>query len=287
MWSSGRSSGCAPSPPPQHWPWRVWCAGCARPSAPDGPEKAAGRALERRTPAPATPAPQQPLPTRQAGVQRPRSGPATNHSTTEKPRDRDPHPHASPPAHRLARTPPLAVRPSRPRPQGIPSPLPVAAHPPHPRPVAGPRMRPPRPAARAHRRRDPPGPAQPEAHPLTRPAAAPPPGRRPTGRTHHDRPPTRHRHHHLAPRQRRPLPPPLGRPPHPHHHPHQENPMTPARRTARACRTLALITTASALYSATHHPLYALPGRTAAGVLAYVATAYDTEDHRIRARHHA
>ena len=26
---------------------------------------------------------------------------------------------------------------------------------------------------------------------------------------------------------------------------------------------------------------------TAAGVLAYVATTYDTEDHRIRARHHA
>lgn len=61
--------------------------------------------------------------------------------------------------------------------------------------------------------------------------------------------------------------------------------MTPARRTARTCRTLALITTATALYSATHHPAYAIPGLTAAGVLAYVATAYDTEDHRIRARH--
>lgn len=63
--------------------------------------------------------------------------------------------------------------------------------------------------------------------------------------------------------------------------------MTPARRTARTCRTLALITTATALYSATHHPAYAIPGLTAAGVLAYVATTYDTEDHRIRARHHA
>src|SRR5690606_42048822 len=89
MWSSGRSSGCAPSPPPQHWPWRVWCAGCARPSAPDAPEKAAGRALERRTPAPTTPPPPPPPTARPAGVQRRRCGPAPNHSTTEKPHERE------------------------------------------------------------------------------------------------------------------------------------------------------------------------------------------------------
>jgi hypothetical protein len=63
--------------------------------------------------------------------------------------------------------------------------------------------------------------------------------------------------------------------------------MTPARRTARTCRTIALITTATALYSATHHPAYAIPGLTAAALLCTVATAYDTEDRRIRARHHA
>lgn len=36
--------------------------------------------------------------------------------------------------------------------------------------------------------------------------------------------------------------------------------MTPARRTARACRTIAGISATSALVSAAWHPWYAIPG---------------------------
>ncbi|GHA22350.1 hypothetical protein [Streptomyces purpurascens] len=61
--------------------------------------------------------------------------------------------------------------------------------------------------------------------------------------------------------------------------------MTPARRTARACRITAVIPFASAIYSATHHPLYAVPGLISTAVLLAIAAAYDTEDRRIRARH--
>ncbi|MFC9686839.1 hypothetical protein [Streptomyces sp. NPDC056948] len=61
--------------------------------------------------------------------------------------------------------------------------------------------------------------------------------------------------------------------------------MTPARSTARACRITAVIPLASAIYSATHHPHYALPGLISTGVLLAIAASYDTEDRRIRARH--
>ncbi|MYR46771.1 hypothetical protein [Streptomyces sp. SID5910] len=61
--------------------------------------------------------------------------------------------------------------------------------------------------------------------------------------------------------------------------------MTPAQRTARACRIAATIPAASAAYSATHHPLLALPGLLAAGIFLTVAASYTHEDHRQQARH--
>ncbi|MFE9921595.1 hypothetical protein ACFYQA_08430 [Streptomyces sp. NPDC005774] len=63
--------------------------------------------------------------------------------------------------------------------------------------------------------------------------------------------------------------------------------MTPARRTARACRALAFISAASAGYSATHHPYLVIPGMVAAAILLTVAATYDTEDQRQQARHAA
>lgn len=61
--------------------------------------------------------------------------------------------------------------------------------------------------------------------------------------------------------------------------------MTPALRTARACRIAAAGLSACAAYSATHHWLYALPGVISASVLLAVADSYNSEDRRIRARH--
>src|SRR5690606_6877546 len=152
--------------------------GRARPSAPDAAGKAAGRALERRTSARTTPTPPPPPTTPQTGLHRPRCGPAPNHSTTEKQRDtrrrtRHGRPDAAQGGSQAARTPRTRRRTGR--------------------RVAGPRgqlglRRPPVGRARAlrlvWRTRPRPRPCcrPPDQHVrLTRPAAAPPPGRRPTG----------------------------------------------------------------------------------------------------------
>ena len=63
--------------------------------------------------------------------------------------------------------------------------------------------------------------------------------------------------------------------------------MTPARRTARTLRGIALISTASGLYASAHQPAYLLPGLTGAAVLLVVAVSFDRDDQRTRARHRA
>jgi galactose mutarotase-like enzyme len=63
--------------------------------------------------------------------------------------------------------------------------------------------------------------------------------------------------------------------------------MTHARRTARACRTIAGISATSALVAATWHPYYAVPGLVGAAVLLLVAAAYQVDDTRQQARHEA
>lgn len=54
--------------------------------------------------------------------------------------------------------------------------------------------------------------------------------------------------------------------------------MTPAKRTARACRLVAGLSTICAFYAATWHPWYAVPGLVAAAVLLWVAADYQVED---------
>ncbi|MBZ6250537.1 hypothetical protein KVH27_19415 [Streptomyces olivaceus] len=61
--------------------------------------------------------------------------------------------------------------------------------------------------------------------------------------------------------------------------------MTPARRTAAACRTVAALSTLSAITAATWHPLYAVPGLTGAAVLLAVAASYRRDEQRQHARH--
>jgi hypothetical protein len=63
--------------------------------------------------------------------------------------------------------------------------------------------------------------------------------------------------------------------------------MSHARRTARACRTIAGISTLSALISATWHPWHIVPGLLGAAVLLLVAAAYQVDDTRQQARHEA
>jgi hypothetical protein len=63
--------------------------------------------------------------------------------------------------------------------------------------------------------------------------------------------------------------------------------MTPAKRTARACRTIAGISAISALVAATWHPWYIVPGLVGAAVLLLVAAAYQVDDTRQQARHEA
>ena len=63
--------------------------------------------------------------------------------------------------------------------------------------------------------------------------------------------------------------------------------MTPAKRTARACRLVAGISTLSALISATWNPWYAIPGLIGAAVLLLVAAAYQVDHIRQQARHEA
>jgi hypothetical protein len=63
--------------------------------------------------------------------------------------------------------------------------------------------------------------------------------------------------------------------------------MTHARRTARACRTLAGLSLISALTAAAWHPWYAVPGLVGAAVLLLVAAAYQVDDTRQQARHEA
>ncbi|MET9304963.1 hypothetical protein ABZX68_06440 [Streptomyces cellulosae] len=63
--------------------------------------------------------------------------------------------------------------------------------------------------------------------------------------------------------------------------------MTPAKRTARACRTLAGLSLISALVSAAWHPWYAVPGLVGAVFLTLVAAAYQVDDTRQQARHEA
>jgi len=63
--------------------------------------------------------------------------------------------------------------------------------------------------------------------------------------------------------------------------------VTPAQRTARACRAVAFLSAACAGYSATHHLYLVIPGMVAAAILLTVAATYDTEDRRQQARHAA
>ncbi|MFD8254956.1 hypothetical protein [Streptomyces werraensis] len=61
--------------------------------------------------------------------------------------------------------------------------------------------------------------------------------------------------------------------------------MTPAKRTARACRALAGVSLISALTAATWHPWYAIPGLVGAVFLTLVAADYQVEDILRRDRH--
>jgi len=63
--------------------------------------------------------------------------------------------------------------------------------------------------------------------------------------------------------------------------------MTPAKRTARACRLAAGLSTICAFTAATWHPWYAVPGLVGAAVLLLVAAAYQVDDTRQQARHEA
>ncbi|MGA4900297.1 hypothetical protein ACPCAJ_21185 [Streptomyces griseoincarnatus] len=63
--------------------------------------------------------------------------------------------------------------------------------------------------------------------------------------------------------------------------------MTPAQRTARTCRLAAGLSTICALYAATWHPWYAVPGLVGAVFLTLVAADYQADDIRQQARHEA
>jgi hypothetical protein len=63
--------------------------------------------------------------------------------------------------------------------------------------------------------------------------------------------------------------------------------MSHARRTARACRTIAGISATSALTAAAWHPWYIVPGLVGAAALLLVAAAYQVDDTRQQARHEA
>jgi hypothetical protein len=63
--------------------------------------------------------------------------------------------------------------------------------------------------------------------------------------------------------------------------------MTPAKRTARACRLTAGLSLTSALVSAAWHPYYAVPGLVGAALLLLVAAAYQVDHIRQQARHEA
>jgi hypothetical protein len=63
--------------------------------------------------------------------------------------------------------------------------------------------------------------------------------------------------------------------------------MSHARRTARACRTIAGLSLTSAIVAAAWHPYYAIPGLVGAVVLLLVAASYQVDDTRQQARHEA
>jgi hypothetical protein len=63
--------------------------------------------------------------------------------------------------------------------------------------------------------------------------------------------------------------------------------MSPAKRTARACRLAAGLSTICAFTAATWHPWYIVPGLVGAAVLLLVAAAYQVDDTRQQARHEA
>lgn len=61
--------------------------------------------------------------------------------------------------------------------------------------------------------------------------------------------------------------------------------MTPAERTARACRLGAFLSAASAGYSLTWHPWYAIPGLVGAAFLLWGAASARGEEQRQTRRH--
>ncbi|WP_210637182.1 hypothetical protein [Streptomyces sp. GESEQ-13] len=61
--------------------------------------------------------------------------------------------------------------------------------------------------------------------------------------------------------------------------------MTPAKRTARACRLTAGLSTICALTAATWHPWYIVPGLIAAAILLLIAADYTVDDILQRDRH--
>lgn len=63
--------------------------------------------------------------------------------------------------------------------------------------------------------------------------------------------------------------------------------MTPANRTVIACQAGAFLSAASAGYSLTWHPWYALPGLVGAGFLLWGAASARGEEQRQRIRHAA
>jgi hypothetical protein len=63
--------------------------------------------------------------------------------------------------------------------------------------------------------------------------------------------------------------------------------MNHARRTARACRLTAGLSTICAIVAAAWHPWYIVPGLVGAAVLLLVAAAYQVDDTRQQARHEA
>ncbi|MFF7485606.1 hypothetical protein ACFZBC_08920 [Streptomyces luteogriseus] len=54
----------------------------------------------------------------------------------------------------------------------------------------------------------------------------------------------------------------------------------PAARKARACTAGAVLATASGLYPAAHHPVFAIPGLLSAAIFAAVAASYSAEARR-------
>lgn len=61
--------------------------------------------------------------------------------------------------------------------------------------------------------------------------------------------------------------------------------MRPARRTAAACQVGAFLSAASAGYSLTWHPWYAIPGLVGAGFLLWGAASARSEEQRQTRRH--